>query len=95
MLMSPDKAIRGGSNGHAQECSPHAKRSRGNGARRGVRRHDPGHSRAQIQHEAENRSLEFLNHADYGNLRIGLNALAKVLRSAQRQDSQVMEAWSL
>ena len=25
----------------------------------------------------ENRSLEFLDRADYGNLRVGLNALAK------------------
>lgn len=32
--MSPDKAIRGGPNGHSQECAPDAERSRGDGARR-------------------------------------------------------------
>jgi hypothetical protein len=42
----------------------------------------------------ENRSLEFLDHADYGNLRIGLNALAKVMRPAQRQDRADVQAWS-
>ena len=42
----------------------------------------------------ENRSLEFLSRADYGNLRIGLNALAKVLRTARREGNAPMRRWS-
>jgi hypothetical protein len=42
----------------------------------------------------ENRSLEFLTHADYGNLRIGLNALAKVLRPPRRPGRAVVQALS-
>ncbi len=41
----------------------------------------------------ENRSLETLTPADYGNLRIGLNALAKVLGSATREGRAWMRSW--
>src|SRR5262245_37283306 len=48
-------AIRGGPNGHAQECSSHAERSRGDGSSRSGLRADRSCGGTPIQHHAEDR----------------------------------------